>query len=159
MYGLLEGVDKVQHLKETRDLLYNYKSFKCILADKKMLLDEVEKYGLPDRSSSVSIYPTSPTNDSKDDVKEEYINTLQHQIKSLERHISAIDGALNTIKHDKYYRIIEYKYFNRLSCRQIGEIYYLDKSNVSRQDKRLLKELASCLFPNNATFTQPLRNE
>ena len=152
----------MQHLKETRDLLYNYKSFKCILADKRMLLDEVEKYGLPDRSSSVTIYPTSPTsptNDSKDDVKEEYINTLQHQIKSLERHIRAIDGALNTIKHDKYYRIIEYKYFNKLSCSLIGEIYYLDKSNVSRQDKRLLKELESCLFPNNATFMQPLCNE
>lgn len=145
----------MQHIEDVRELLYNYKSFKCILADKKMLLDEVEKYGLPDRSSSVSIYPTSPTNDSKDDVKDEYINTLQHQIKSLERHIRAIDGALNTIKHDKYYKIIEYKYFNKLSCSQIGEIYYLDKSNVCRQDKRLLKELESCLFPNNATFTQP----
>lgn len=145
----------MRHIEDVRELLYNYKSFKCILADKKMLLDEVEKYGLPDRSSSVSIYPTSPTNDSKDDVKDEYINTLQHQIKSLERHIRAIDGALNTIKHDKYYKIIEYKYFNKLSCSQIGEIYYLDKSNVCRQDKRLLKELESCLFPNNATFTQP----
>lgn len=149
----------MQHIEDVRDLLYNYKSFKCILADKKMLRDEVEKYGLPDRSSSVSIYPISPTNDSKDDVKDEYINTLQHQIKSLERHISAIDRALDTIKHDKYYRIIEYKYFNKLSCSQIGEIYYLDKSNVSRQDKRLLKELESCLFPNNATFMQPLCNE
>ncbi len=148
----------MQHIEDVRELLYNYKSFKCILADKKMLLDEVEKYGLPDRSSSVSVYPTSPTNDSKDDVKDEYINTLQHQIKSLERHIRAIDGALNTIKHDKYYKIIEYKYFNKLSCSQIGEIYYLDKSNVCRQDKRLLKELESCLFLNNATFTQPQRN-
>lgn len=148
----------MQHIEDVRELLYNYKSFKCILADKRMLLDEVEKYGLPDRSSSVSVYPTSPTNDSKDDVKDEYINTLQHQIKSLERHIRAIDGALNTIKHDKYYKIIEYKYFNKLSCSQIGEIYYLDKSNVCRQDKRLLKELESCLFPNNTTFTQPQRN-
>ena len=148
----------MQHIEDVRELLYNYKSFKCILADKRMLLDEVEKYGLPDRSSSVSVYPTSPTNDSKDDAKDEYINTLQHQIKSLERHIRAIDGALNTIKHDKYYKIIEYKYFNKLSCSQIGEIYYLDKSNVCRQDKRLLKELESCLFPNNATFTQPQRN-
>lgn len=148
----------MRHIEDVRELLYNYKSFKCILADKKMLLAEVEKYGLPDRSSSVSVYPTSPTNDSKDDVKDEYINTLQHQIKSLERHIRAIDGALNTIKHDKYYKIIEYKYFNKLSCSQIGEIYYLDKSNVCRQDKRLLKELESCLFPNNATFTQPQRN-
>ena len=148
----------MQHIEDVRELLYNYKSFKCILADKRMLLDEVEKYGLPDRSSSVSVYPTSPTNDSKDDAKDEYINTLQHQIKSLERHIRAIDGALNTIKHDKYYKIIEYKYFNKLSCSQIGEIYYLDKSNVCRQDKRLLKELESCLFPNNATFTQPRCN-
>lgn len=149
------GIDKI---RDTRELLYNYKRFKCILADKIKLLEEVEKYGLPSRSSSVSVYPTSPTNDSKDDVKEEYIKTLQHQIKSLERHISAIDGALDTIKPDKYYKIIEYKYFSNLSCRQIGEIYYLDKSNVCRQDKRLLKELARCLFPNNATFTQHQRN-
>ena len=149
----------MQHVEDVRKLLYNYKSFKCILADKTKLLEEVEQYGLPSRSSSVSIYPTSPTNDSKDDVKEEYINTLQHQIKSLERHIRAIDNALDTIKHDKYYKIIEYKYFNNLSCRQIGEIYYLDKSTVCRQDKRLLKELERCLFPNFATLLPPTRDE
>lgn len=145
----------MQHIKEIRKLLYNYKSFKCILTDKKKLVEEVQLYGLPNHSSSVSICPSNAVNDSKDDIKAEYINTLQHQIKSLERHINAIDGALDTIKHDKYYKIIEYKYFNNLSCRQIGEIYYLDKSNVCRQDKRLLKELEKCLFPNNATLTQP----
>lgn len=139
----------MQHVEDVRKLLYNYKSFKCILADKNKLLEEVEQYGLPSRSSSVSIYPTSPTNDSKDDVKEEYINTLQHQIKSLERHISAIDNALDTIKHDKYYSIIDYRYFREMSYKEIGEILYLDRTNVSRNDKRLLKKLSFCLFPDD----------
>lgn len=149
----------MDNIRAVKDLLYNYKRFKCILADKKQLLEEVAQYGLPDKSNSISSYPTTPISDSKEDIEENYINTLQHQIKSLERHTNAINNALDVIKDDKYYKIIEYRYFNKLSYNEIGELFYLDKSTVHRQDKRLIKELESCLFPNNATLLQPPCNK
>ena len=144
----------MHNLEDVKDLLYNYNKFKCILEDKLQLVEEVEMYGLPEKSSSVSIYPVNSVSDSKDGIEEEYINTLNRQIKSLERHINAINNALNTIKGDKYYKIIEYRYFKTMSYSQIGKIFYLDKSSVCRNDKRLLTELKKCLFPDDATITQ-----
>lgn len=144
----------MHNLEDVKELLYNYNKFKCILEDKLQLVEEVEMYGLPEKSSSVSIYPVNSTSDSKEGIEEEYINTLRKQIKSLERHINAIKNALDTIKGDKYYKIIEYRYFKTMSYSQIGKLFYLDKSSVCRNDKRLLTELKKCLFPDDATIMQ-----
>lgn len=140
----MEGKDKI---KDVQKLLYNYKAYKRILTDKARLLEEIRLYGLPSKSSSVSIYPTT-TGDKKDEkeLEDETIRTLEHQISQLTRHINQIDGAMEIIENDEYYGIIKYKYFNRMSHIAIGRLFNVDPSSISRHDKRLMKEMAKVIF-------------
>lgn len=134
-------------IKDVQKLLYNYKAYKRILTDKARLLEEIRKYGLPSKSASVSIYPTT-TGDKKDDkeIEEETIRTLEHQISQLTRHINQIDGAMELIENDEYFGIIKYKYFENRMNKEIGRLFNVDPSSISRHDKRLLKEMAKVIF-------------
>lgn len=140
----MEGKDRI---KDVQKLLYNYKAYKRILTDKARLLEEIRLYGLPSKSSSVSIYPTT-TGDKKDEkeLEDETIRTLEHQISQLTRHINQIDGALELIENDEYFGIIKYKYFENRMNKEIGRLFNVDPSSISRHDKRLLKELAKVIF-------------
>ena len=140
----MEAKDRI---KDVQKLLYNYKAYKRILTDKARLLEEIRTYGLPSKSSSVSIYPTT-TGDKKDEkeLEDETIKTLEHQISQLTRHINQIDGAMELIENDEYFGIIKYKYFNKMTHAAIGRMFNIDPSGINRHDKRLLKELAKVIF-------------
>lgn len=135
----------MNNIDKTRELLKNYRRFKSVLIDKKKLIDEIQQFGVPSKSASISIFSNN-SSEFKPDMKEEYINTLLYQVSSLERHIRAIDRALEAVKDDRYYRIIEYRYFKNLTYTQISDIFCLDRSNVCRNDKRLVKEMSKYIF-------------
>lgn len=135
----------MNNIDKTRELLKNYRRFKSVLIDKKKLIDEIQQFGVPTKSTSVSVY-SSNQSEFKEDMAEEYINTLLYQISSLERHIRSIDRALEAVKDDRYYKIIDYRYFKNLTYTQISDIFCLDRSNVCRNDKRLVKEMSRYIF-------------
>lgn len=140
-------MEEKDRIKDVQKLLYNYKAYKRILTDKTRLLEEIRIYGLPSKSSSVSIYPAN-TGDKKDEkeIEEDTIRTLEHQISQLTRHIDQIEGAMELIETDEYYSIIKYKYFNRMTHATIGRMFNIDPSSISRHDKRLMKEMAKVIF-------------
>ena len=55
--------------------------------------------------------------------------------------IERIEKALEEIKHDEYYRIIELKYFKRLSTEEIAKEIPCSERTVIRHSKRLINEL------------------
>ena len=58
-----------------------------------------------------------------------------------------IDEALETIKNDNYFGLIHYRYFENKTFEQIAEIYDCQSKNVSKQRSKLIRKLASKLFP------------
>lgn len=58
-----------------------------------------------------------------------------------------IDKVLETIKDDNYFGLIHYRYFNNMTFEQIAEIYNCQSKNVSKQRSRLIRKLATELFP------------
>ena len=58
-----------------------------------------------------------------------------------------IDNVLETIKDDNYFGLIHYRYFNNMTFEQIAEIYDCQSKNVSKQRSRLIRKLATELFP------------
>ena len=58
-----------------------------------------------------------------------------------------IDKALERIKDDEYCDVIASRYFDGLSIVEISEIYDCKYQNISKKRNKLVKILASELFP------------
>lgn len=58
-----------------------------------------------------------------------------------------IDQALEKIKEDDYYGVIPSRYFDGMTITEISEIYDCKYQNISKKRNKLVKILASELFP------------
>ncbi len=58
-----------------------------------------------------------------------------------------IEAALEKIRDDDYYGVIESRYFDGLTIYKISEIYDCKYQNISKKRNKLVKALASELFP------------
>lgn len=58
-----------------------------------------------------------------------------------------IDKALEIIKNDDYCDVIASRYFDKLSITEISEIYDCKYQNISKKRNKLVRILASELFP------------
>jgi len=58
-----------------------------------------------------------------------------------------IDQALKKIEHDDYFGVIPSRYFDGMTITEISEIYDCKYQNISKKRNKLVKILASELFP------------
>lgn len=58
-----------------------------------------------------------------------------------------IDKALKKIEDDDYYGVIPSRYFDGMTIAEISEIYDCKYQNISKKRNKLVKILASELFP------------
>ena len=58
-----------------------------------------------------------------------------------------IDKALEIVKDDNYKDVITCRFFERMTMEEISEIYDCKSQNITRQKNKLVKILASELFP------------
>ena len=103
----------------------------------------LEKYGLPRISKSfVGIVKI----DISKDILQEKIDALRQSIEFLRSSIRLIDMALSSIRQDKFYNIIEMKYFEGMSMEEIAECCYVSTATVYRNRDRLVSALAEIIF-------------
>lgn len=67
-----------------------------------------------------------------------------------ESFIEEIQEALDRLKDDFYFNIIEYKYFEKLTQEEIAEKLNCDVSTVTRNKNRLIRRLGFILFSDQA---------
>lgn len=58
-----------------------------------------------------------------------------------------IEAALDTIRDDDYFGVIESLYFDKLTIVEISDIYDCKYQNISKKRNKLVKALANELFP------------
>ncbi len=69
-----------------------------------------------------------------------------------EKLVSAVEGALGTVRNDPYFDIINRFYFNGQSREFIAKEYNTSVTTISRNKTRLLKEIAPLLFSDEVIF-------
>lgn len=132
---------------KTEQLLYHYNDFKEAISDKENQIEEIKHNGIPKKSKSITFYSTMHyINTDEEEKIEEVIKTLENSISNTKRLINLIDNSLNKLKKDKYYKIIELKYFNGETREKIAEIFNADVSTITRNKNRLLNSLKINLF-------------
>ena len=60
--------------------------------------------------------------------------------------VAQIDSALSMIRSDTYYQIIPMYYFEHLTIFEISEYFHVSEKTITRNRKRLIRQLSSVLF-------------
>lgn len=135
------------YYQKTELLLYNYPKLKLAVEQKQEDIDYIEKNGLPEKSKSIVFYSTANGNISGAERYLELIEKYKAEKIETERDIQRIEAALNKIKDDKYFEIINLKYFQGLKEEDIAVKLGKDVSTINRNKKRLINSIKVILFP------------
>lgn len=142
---------EMSYYKRVELLLYNYENLKDAVKQKEEDINYIDEYGLPEKSKSIVVYSSSGGASKQDryvELKERYI---REKIET-ERDLKRIDNALDKIRKDKYFDIIQLKYLNieeeKISTDELlAEHLGRDRTTVIRNRKRLINKLVTILFP------------
>lgn len=138
--------------KRVELLLYNYENLKDAVKQKDEDIRHIEKYGLPQASGSIVVYQTSSGGISPEDRYLQLIDKYKAEKIETQRDLKRIENALDKIREDKYFEIIQLKYLNLQKDKletdeKIAERLEKDQSTVTRNRKRLMNKLITILFP------------
>ncbi len=149
--NIKEEKKELSYYKRVEILLYNYENLKDAIKQKEEDIEYLEKHGLPEKSKSIVAYSSVGGNSKGDiylELKEKYI---RDKIE-IERDLRRIDNALDKIRGDKYFDIIQLKYLSNEEEKvnkddDIGEILEKDRRTIIRNRKRLINKLVTIFFP------------
>jgi len=77
---------------------------------------------------------------------ENRIEKLQEEIARIENVISMVERALGTIRNNKYYDIIEMKYFDDLTFEHISEKLNISVITAKRYKNKMIRQLQLVIF-------------
>jgi RNA polymerase sigma factor (sigma-70 family) len=83
---------------------------------------------------------------SESEKAEEKIERIELSIKTTKNFIKIIDDAIDTLKDDPYYELIDMRYFKGRTREEIAEYFDCDVSTVNRNKNRLINLLQIRLF-------------
>lgn len=137
--------------QKTEQLLYNYHNFKSVVADKLEMIEQIKEVGIPQKSISFIPMPQDtgfkyiPTEQEKIDAE---IAALESSIAVTQNFIRLIENALDTIKDDPYYKVIEECYFKGKKYSTVASEWDCPVSDVTigKNKNRLVKKLSIYLF-------------
>lgn len=143
---------ELSYYKKVELLLYNYENLKDAIKQKDEEIRHIERYGLPQASGSIVVYQTSGGGISPEDRYLQLIDKYKVEKIETQRDLTRIENALDKIREDKYFDIIQLKYLNLQKDKletdeKIAEKLDKDQSTVTRNRKRLMNKLITILFP------------
>lgn len=142
--------------QKTEQLLYNYQNFKKIIAKRELEIETIKKYGVPQRSTSIVGFSSksskTPGMILEADAVECAVQTVQANMYDTVQAVSLIDKAMESLKNDPYYKIIEMVYFEGRTQEEIADYFGVTQVTISKNKSKLVKQLAIEIFPNQAVL-------
>lgn len=137
--------------QKTELLLWNYKGFKKVIADKKEQIEEIRKHGVPHKGGAVHSYGGNALVSemrTEEEAVEDAVTAIKHSMREVVNVVNMIDNAMANLKNDPYYNILEMRYFEGMGQEDIGKALKCTQPNVSYHKNRLIRELSVQMFPN-----------
>ena len=108
--------------QKTEKLLSELSLLKGAIDSKNMLIEDLKKEGISIQKKKTEVnVQASKVYLSELEKVENRIEKLQEEIVRIENVVNMVERALDTIKNDKYYKIIEMKYFDDMTFEYIAE--------------------------------------
>jgi len=137
--------------QKTEQLLYNYMGFKRIVEERKQEIEELRRYGVPQKCGAVGErVQTSRVNHGivlPEEAVEDAVRTVLDSVQDTVRVIALIDKCMAALRFDPYYKILEMRYFEGRTQEDIAVTFGCNQTTIARNKSRLVKELAMRLFP------------
>lgn len=143
--------EKKSTFQRTEQLLYLMPKLKEAISHNKQRISDLKKYGLEKKGSAVHVIPTTtPIKKDEEELIDLEISKLNQRNYIINSEIKWINSILNTMIKDKFYKIIELKYFNNKTYEELAEDLECDVSTISRNRTRIINELKVLFFPNDS---------
>lgn len=140
--------------QKTELLLYNYNSFKKTIDERMLEIETLKTCGVPSKSTSIVEYTPGTTSARGIRTVQESVDcairSVQASVHDTVQAISLIDKCMESLKGDPYYCILEMRYFEGRTQEDIADYLGVSQVSVSKNKKRLIKELSIKIFPNQA---------
>ena len=138
---------------KTEALLYNYNGFKKIVRERMMEIEELRVHGVPQKCGAVGERVQNGGLPQGIVLPEESVEArvrgIENSISSVVDALNMIDKAMNSIKYDTYYKVLEMRYFEGRTQEDIALDFKCSQVTISNNKNRLVRELALRLFPND----------
>ncbi len=145
--------EKKTTFQQTEQLLYLMPQLKESINHNKKLIEELKKFGIVKKPSGKGAHVV-PDNTygrmNEDELVEKKINDLLQRNHIINSQIKWVNGILNDFRKEKYFIIIELKYFDHKNREEIAEYLKCDVKTVDRNKNSLINRLKILFFPNNS---------
>lgn len=140
--------------QKTEQLLYNYNGFKKIIAERKLEIEEVRKYGVPQTCGAGGERVQNGNLPHGIVLPEESVESavqrIERSVDGTVQAIALIDKCMAALKSDPYYRVLELRYFEGRTQEDIATLFNCSQVTISNNKSRLVRELSMRLFPNQS---------
>ena len=128
-------------------LLYNYNTLKYQVEEIKKDLKDMNIEVNTTRSKDIIFFKTSNgISKDKEEIQDEKIQARYWSMKRTESEIKRVENALDKIKDDKYYKIIELKYFDKWNISDIASALNVSETTIKKNTKELINTLSVWIF-------------
>ena len=133
--------------QKTEKLLSELALLKGAIDSKNMLIEDLKKEGISiqKRETGVNVQ-SSKIYLSELEKVEHRIEKLQEEITRIENVVNMVERALGTIRNNKYYDIIEMKYFDDLTFEHISEKLDISVITAKRYKNKMIRQLQLVIF-------------
>lgn len=133
--------------QKTEKLLSELALLKGAIDSKNMLIEDLKKEGISiqKRETGVNVQ-SSKIYLSELEKVENRIEKLKEEIVRIENVVNMVERALGTIRNNKYYDIIEMKYFDDLTFEHISEKLDISVITAKRYKNKMIRQLQLVIF-------------
>ena len=133
--------------EKAEKLLSELALLKGAIDSKNMLIEDLKKEGISiqKRETGVNVQ-SSKVYLSELEKVENRIEKLQEEITRIENVVNMVERALGTIRNNKYYDIIEMKYFDDLTFEHISEKLDISVITAKRYKNKMIRQLQLVIF-------------
>lgn len=143
--------EKKSIFQRTEQLLYLMPQLKEAINHNKNKIKDLQQYGVEKKGGAVHVAPTTiPIKLDEEEIIQKEINKLLQRNYIINSQIKWVNGILQTIKNDKFYEIIELKYFKNKTQEEIAEYFECDERTIRRNKNKIINNLKVLLFPNDS---------
>lgn len=135
-----------EYFRETEKLLYNYPILKLKVEEDEKFLFNPDATAETEQRKSKDIIRFSGTGGGHGLDIDRYTIGVKSSMMRTRQEVKRIERALSTIKDDKYYEIIEMKYFQEMTMESMAAYFDCDEKTIRRNKNRLINRLKIMLF-------------
>jgi hypothetical protein fuD12_10997 len=133
--------------QKTEKLLSELALLKGAIDSKNMLIEDLKKEGISIQKKKTEVnVQASKIYLSELEKVENRIEKLKEEIVRIENVVNMVERALDTIRNNKYYDIIEMKYFDELTFEHISEKLDISVITAKRYKNKMIRQLQLVIF-------------